>query len=199
LEAEGLRTRTRNAAVRILSVGCGPAIELQQFIVESPLADRAEATLVDFNEETLEFARGALEQATRKSGRQCTVTLQKKSVLQLLKEAAKVIADDSARKFDFIYCAGLFDYLPDRTCKQLNGVFFNNLAPGGLIVVTNVDDRKPFRHMLEFLLDWHLVYRDRNALLELAPAQVPAEQCSINQDATGTNLFLEVRRPEVRT
>jgi len=198
LEAESLRIHTRNGSARILSVGCGPAYELQRFIQESPLAERSEATLVDFNEETLDFAREAVELSKRQARRQCAITYQKKSVLQLIKESARIIADESVRKYDLIYCAGLFDYLTDRTCKQLTGVFFNNLAPGGVIVVTNVHDSKPFRHMLEFLLDWHLIYRDRTGLLALAPEQVQAEQCRIHQEATSTNLFLEVRRPEVR-
>ena len=65
------------------------------------------------------------------------------------------------KNYDFIYCAGLFDYLPDRTCKQLMNIFYEWLAPGGLLAATNVDACKPFRHMLEFVLDWHLIYRDQ--------------------------------------
>jgi extracellular factor (EF) 3-hydroxypalmitic acid methyl ester biosynthesis protein len=115
----------------------------------------------------------------------------------MLKEGQKPIVkgDGRGHECDFVYCTGLFDYLSDHTCRQLMNIFYDQLAPGGLLVVTNVDDYKPFRHMLEFVLDWHLIYRDAPKVAALIPEQVPADAGRIVKDATGVNVFLEVRKP----
>ena len=46
---------------------------------------------------------------------------------------------------------------------------FEWIAEGGLVLATNVVDCKPFRHMLEFVLDWHLIYRDRKQAAVMLP------------------------------
>jgi extracellular factor (EF) 3-hydroxypalmitic acid methyl ester biosynthesis protein len=69
------------------------------------------------------------------------------------------------------------------------------LAPGGYLVATNVDTFRPFRHMLEYLLDWHLNYRNQAQLRGLVPAEIPGDAVSVTSEAMGVNLFLELRRP----
>ena len=91
---------------------------------------------------------------------------------------------------------GLFDYLPDRTCVQLMNVLYDWLAPGGLLAATNVEDCKPFRHMLEFVLDWHLIYRGVKKSAALLPQRAEAENARIFKDPTEVNVFIEVRKPE---
>ena len=99
------------------------------------------------------------------------------------------------RHYDFVYCAGLFDYLPDTTCKQLMEIFYDSLAPGGLLAATNVVDNKPFRHMLEFVLDWHLIYRTPEQSKHIIPDSVPADARVVKMDPSGVNIFIEVRKP----
>ena len=125
------------------------------------------------------------------SGRSTRINVQKKSVQRLLREATKPGQD---QKFDFIYCAGLFDYLPDRVCKELLHVFYEWLAADGLVLTTNVVDCKPFRHMLEFVLDWHLVYRDRKQAEALLPEPSGPVDVAFKSDDTSVNLFVEVRK-----
>jgi extracellular factor (EF) 3-hydroxypalmitic acid methyl ester biosynthesis protein len=198
LGEEALRRRMQGKPARILNLGCGPAHEIQHFIRDNPLADATEFTLVDMSEETLDFARRVLGEARQRAGRRTVLVTQRKSVLQLLRESAKAPSNGGGSAYDFIYCAGLFDYLTDRTCRQLLGLLRGHLAPGGLLVATNVDDCRPFRHMLEFLLDWHLTYRNGAALRELMPEDAPPDDCRIRSDDTGTNVFLEVRKPADR-
>ena len=62
------------------------------------------------------------------------------------------------------------------------------------MVITNVNQSEPF-HMMECLLDWHLLYRNPRQLLALAPEQALPDQCSTKTDLTGANVFLEVRKP----
>lgn len=195
LGEEVLRKRLQGGPARVLNLGCGPAHEVQHFLRDSPLADTVEFTLVDMSQETLDFVGRVLGEVRQSAGRRTTVVTERKSVLQLLRESVARPADEVGRPYDFIYCAGLFDYLTDRTCRQLLAMLHERLAPGGLLVATNVDDSRPFRHMLEFLLDWHLTYRDGAALRELVPDRVAPDHCRIRMEDTGTNVFLEIRRP----
>ncbi|MCX8155353.1 MAG: class I SAM-dependent methyltransferase [Verrucomicrobiae bacterium] len=195
LVQETARVSLQHRCARIFNLGCGPAHEIQNFLRESALSDWAEFTLLDFNQETIQHAQQVLEKARQEHQRQCRLQLVKKSVMSLLKEAGKSGAAEAGGGYDLVYCAGLFDYLPDRTCQQLMNLFYQWLAPGGLLVATNVFPCQPFRHMLEYLLDWRLIYRDPKQMLALKPAAAPPEAARVVSDLTGTNLMLEVRKP----
>jgi extracellular factor (EF) 3-hydroxypalmitic acid methyl ester biosynthesis protein len=195
LGREVLRCRVRGEVCRVLSIGCGPAHEIQRFLASSPLAEGVRFELIDMNEETLAHVAAALEAVKRQFGRQTAVETRKRTVLGLLRDAVRSTPGETPGRQDFIYCAGLFDYLTDGACRQLLKVCWDWLAPGGMLVATNVDTFRPFRHMLEFLLDWHLNYRNQSQMRGLVPAEIPADAVSVSSDATGVNLFLEVRRP----
>jgi extracellular factor (EF) 3-hydroxypalmitic acid methyl ester biosynthesis protein len=196
LTSEALRRKVRGEACRVLSIGCGPAYEIQRFVASSPLADSVRFELIDMNEETLAHTASVLEELKRRHGRRTIVATRKRTVLGLLRDAMRPTGSKAAvGQQDLIYCAGLFDYLTDAACQQLLKAGWGWLAPGGLLVATNVDTYRPFRHMLEFLLDWHLNYRNQAQMRGLVVAEIPAEAAAITSDATGVNLFLEIRRP----
>ncbi|HXJ57083.1 MAG TPA: class I SAM-dependent methyltransferase [Verrucomicrobiae bacterium] len=190
---ETMRVRSAGGICRVFNAGCGPAGEVQRFMADSELASHARFVLLDFNEETITHARQVLEAARHKHGRTTQLDFTKKSVVQLLRGRSKA-AVGASNNYDFVYCAGLFDYLPDSVCRQLIGVFYDLLAPGGLLVVTNVEPSNPIRHWLAYILDWHLIYRNAKQLLQLCPEPL-AENSRIRSDPTGVNLFMEVRRP----
>ncbi len=194
LRDEALRGERRRRPIRVLNLGCGPAREIEQFLMESSLSDHTDFTLWDFNDETVTRTGRLLEAARQSHARQARIHISKKSVQQVFKDSSRTKLPAGAAPYDYIYCAGLFDYLTDKTCQQLMRIFYDWLAPGGLLVATNVVDCKPFRHMLEFLLDWHLIYRDTAQGRELVPAEALAEDCRIYRDDTEVNLIIEVRK-----
>ncbi len=196
LSEEARRMAVRGRSVRVLNLGCGPAREIQGFLAEDELCDQAQFTLLDFNEETIQHTARVLDELKRRHGRRSVIQVQKRSVQAVLKDGAKPAVGAPDGKYDFIYCAGLFDYLPDRTCVQLMRVFYDWLGPGGLVVATNVEDCKPFRHMLEFVLDWHLIYRGMKESAVLVPGEAAAENVRVLKDPTEVNVFVEVRKPE---
>jgi len=181
--------------IQVLNLGCGPAREVRDFITEDSAADMADFQLFDFNPQTLDHTRTSLSETRSRHGRRTGITLSEKSINQLLKEAGKATSTSAVRQYDLVYCAGLFDYVSDRVCRRLNELFYHLLAPGGLMVVTNVDASKPFRHSMDFLLEWHLIYRDRAAMERLVPAQAQPGSATVTADPTGVNLFLEIRKP----
>ena len=68
------------------------------------------------------------------------------------------------------------------------------MVPGGLLVATNVSPANPIRFGMECFLEWHLVYRDESAMHLLKPDRAPAASCRVLSDATGVNLFYEIRK-----
>ena len=62
-------------------------------------------------------------------------------------------------QFDFIYAAGLYDYLPDETAAQLTKAIFDMLNPGGKLLVANYTPETPDAAFMEAFLDWPLIYR----------------------------------------
>ncbi len=193
LEGETCRVRRDQRKARIFNFACGPAIEVQRFLADIQFSEQAELTLADFNQETLDYVARAIGKIKAQLSLGTSVRFQRKSVYQMLKENPAKSAGKP--EYDFIYCAGLFDYLPDITCRQLVEVFYGWLAPGGLLAVTNVMDNKPFRHMLEFVLDWYLIYRNVEQGAGIIPGSIPEDARSVKMDSTGVNIFIEVRKP----
>lgn len=192
------RVHAEGRRARIFNLGCGPAQEVQDFMRLHDLSDRASLTLLDFNDETLDHASGLLQESRTRHRRQTELTVQKKSVHQILKEAGRPgpgreLAPGS---YDFVYCAGLFDYMSDRICKRLMNIFYDLLAPGGLLIATNVDACKPFRHSMEFLLEWHLICRNQAQLAALNPEKAPPGLYTVTHEASGVNVFIEIRKPK---
>ncbi|HEX4265356.1 MAG TPA: class I SAM-dependent methyltransferase [Verrucomicrobiae bacterium] len=195
LVEEAATAKREGRIARILSLGCGPAWEVREFMEQSELSNSTQFTLLDFDEETLRHTSEALSQRQQRFGRTTAIHLVRRSVHQLLKNSVRSENLSGNGKFDFIYCAGLFDYLSDRTCKQLVGLFYDWLNPNGLVLVTNVTPSSPNQGSLELILDWHLNYRDTPRFKLLCPDAIPADTIRVQSDETGVNLFLEARKP----
>lgn len=192
---ETQRVAASGRRARILNLGCGPAREIQNFIAQDPLSDHADFVLLDFNPQTLEFARQNLTDARSKNGRKTGLEFRERSIHDLLREAVRGANTQPDSKFDFVYCAGLFDYVSDRVCKLLIDTFYEATQPGGAVLLTNVNASRPFRHSMDYLLEWHLVYRDERHMTRLLPVLKPAAQWQVDADETGVNLFLQIRKP----
>jgi extracellular factor (EF) 3-hydroxypalmitic acid methyl ester biosynthesis protein len=192
--AETARVARSGRTASIYSLACGPAREVEEFLVENPLADQAQFRLLDFNEETLHYARNRLEQVRRQHHRRSPITVVKNSVQQLLRHNHRPAGAEAG--YDLIYCSGLYDYLSDRTCQALNTHLYERLRPGGLLVVGNFGPYTPRQNFMEHLMEWFLIYRESRALPALAPAQAAPEDCLVRAESSGANLFLEVRKPQ---
>jgi extracellular factor (EF) 3-hydroxypalmitic acid methyl ester biosynthesis protein len=188
---ETLAARARGGVLRVYNLGCGPANEVANFLKGYELSNHSEFTLLDFNEETITCAESVINEAKQKHHRVTPIHLIKKSVFQVLKAAGR----RSDEQYDLVYCAGLFDYLQDRVCQQLTDIFYGMLAPGGLLLVTNVDFSNPIQNIMGYIFEWHLIYRNGKQLAELAPTDASPDWCKVSADTTGGNIFLEVRKP----
>ncbi|MBN2505924.1 MAG: class I SAM-dependent methyltransferase [Verrucomicrobia bacterium] len=193
LVEETCRVRRHADRIRVFNIGCGPAGEVQQFLAQHAVSSGLDLTLLDMNDETLDHASQTLETLNRRHSRMATFRFIKRNIQQFLKQAGKVV--DGTELFDFIYCAGLFDYLNDRVCQTLLAAGYHMLHPGGLLLVTNVDPTNPLRHLMEDLFEWHLMHRNARQMARLA-AGVRAEAASrVYAETTSCNVFLEIRKP----
>lgn len=188
---ETARARAEKRELRLFNLGCGPAGEVKDFIERYDLSNHAEFTLLDFNEETLAFAENSLNKAKKLHHRSTKIRMVKKSVAQVIKAAGR----GPEQQYDLVYCAGLFDYLQDRVCKQLMNMFYDMLAPGGLLLATNVDAGNPIQRIMGYIFEWHLIYRTGKQMAALAPDDAAENECKVEADVTGCNVFIEVRKP----
>jgi extracellular factor (EF) 3-hydroxypalmitic acid methyl ester biosynthesis protein len=134
-----------------------------------------------------------LVEVKRQFSRQTQIRTQQISVYELLKRTQR--GGNDAEKFDMIYCAGLFDYLAPDTCRALIDLWYDSLSPGGLMLIANMDDSKPFRNFIEFILDWQLIYRNSAEILSLVPERC-RETTDVIAEPTSVNLFLHIRKPD---
>jgi extracellular factor (EF) 3-hydroxypalmitic acid methyl ester biosynthesis protein len=195
IEAEVDRAVRGGRPAKILNFACGPAAEVQRFVSQSVLAGHAEFTLQDLDDNALGYCQRMLFQIFNKWRLDTTAAFQKKSIFQLIKDS-QTPAATPRKQYDLVYCAGLFDYLTENTCKQLTDIFYDLVLPGGLLLVTNVNSTNPLRYGMEHLLDWHLIYRNEAEIRALTPDKALGENVSVQADETGVNLFLRIRKPE---
>lgn len=176
---------------RAISIGCGPAIEVQRFIRGNTLSVCAHIDLVDFNAETLEFARKKVSEAIDDSGNRPEIRFIHESVHRLLKSMTTGKSEYFKEKYNFVYCAGLFDYLSDKVCARLVRLFYTWLKDDGMLLVTNMRKGTGNRYILEHQAEWYLIYRDEEQMLSLLPG---VEYKRTFTDDTGVNVCLEVRK-----
>lgn len=192
---ESLRGVREGRPTRIFNLACGPAWELQGVLSQPERVPNTEFTLLDFNEETLQYTQGVMSGIQKRIPGNVRIHYIKKSVHHLLMESGRSRESDRHGKYDFVYCAGLFDYLSDQVCHRLLNLMYDWVAPGGLVIATNVEPSNPLKHGMDHLLEWHLTYRRASEFKELAPKPAHPDDVRVFSDETGVNVFLEVRKP----
>ncbi len=185
-----------NRQLRVLNVGCGPAHEVANFIKEDELSENCALYMMDFNAETISYVTEKLTSVSRSANRRPEMFFIHKSIHELLKEASrrKSVSD---KTFDFVYCAGLFDYLGDRVCKRIIRLFCDWLNPGGVVLATNVHSSNSSRNLMRHLLEWYLNERDEACFQAFVP-EGRGLQARVFAEETGANIFLEIRKEEIK-
>jgi extracellular factor (EF) 3-hydroxypalmitic acid methyl ester biosynthesis protein len=73
-------------------------------------------------------------------------------------------------------------------------ILYDLVAPGGLLIATNVAAHNPVRNMMEYVGAWNLIYRDARQLASLRPSS--DGEFRVTAEAASMNLFLGLRKPE---
>jgi len=98
--------------------------------------------------------------------------------------------------YDFVYAAGLFDYLNAPVAAALTRRMFEAIRPGGLMLIPNFLTGIRDVGYMESFMDWHLIYRnhaDMQALAAVLPQTAMAD-CQIFDDSENTITYLMVSK-----
>jgi hypothetical protein len=173
---------------RVLSIACGHLREAQ---FSQAVSDGKVGEYVAFDQDPLSLA--VVDRQHRYGDQEhrygCVKTIEG-SVRSLLARRIKFSG------FDFVYAAGLYDYLSEPVAAKLTALMFSMLAPGGRLLVANFAPEWECIGYLEAFMDWHLIYRNEAEMVELARAIPDQEVSSLTtfRDPYQNLVFLEVHR-----
>ncbi len=170
---ERLERHSGPEPLRVLDLASGPCRDVSELFQEDPDAN-VELTCVDQDTNAIEFAKQL-----------CAPYLDRITFVQ-----KNVFRYRTKERFDWIWSAGLFDYLSDsyfcRLLERMGGL----AAPGGQIVVGNFSINNPSLSYMRFG-EWHLIHRSEEQLRSLARQCGFGEgQVRVLQEPLGVNLFL---------
>ena len=102
-------------------------------------------------------------------------------------------------QFDFVYAAGLYDYLSDVVAAELTSRLFELTAPGGMVLVPNFAKDIPDLAYMETFIDWNLIYRDYSdmggLMSRIDPAQIASYE--IYSSPEQAVYYLLIRKAEL--
>ncbi|MEW5705055.1 MAG: class I SAM-dependent methyltransferase [Pseudomonadota bacterium] len=183
----------KTGPVHITNLACGPAQEVVNYLKLAHLPNPVHLTLIDQDQRALAQAYERTYPETLRLAGQASVNCLHVAFVQLMK-GEKIL--EKIPPQDLIYAIGLVDYLSARQASTLLKSLYQQLAPGGCLVIGNV---KKGRHGLlwpaEFLCDWSLVYRTEADLADLA-RDLPTATRTIKSDATDRIQLLYLQRPK---
>ena len=79
---------------------------------------------------------------------------------------------------DLIYSLNLTDYFSDEMAVTLIDWIYDELRPGGRVILGNFHPKNPSRGLMDHVLDWRLNHRDEAAMNQLFLASKFAKPCS---------------------
>lgn len=177
----------------VVSVGCGPALDVAEGIRLVPTAERhgVRVTLLDLDPHGLDAASRNLAPLLPAGQFVCLRTN-----LNRLAKPGRPGASALFPPADLIVCTGLFDYLADAPARLLIRELAACLTPGGRLAVGNFAVHNPTRALMEWVGNWYLLYRTPDDLHSLARgAELPSDQYCVMSERLGVNLFLVVTLP----
>ncbi|MFQ5787952.1 MAG: hypothetical protein ACE5H1_08210, partial [Thermodesulfobacteriota bacterium] len=185
-----LSDSTPKIGASITSIGCGPAKEVQEFILHGIEADNCEFNLIDAERSALRYCQDKVLEAKHSRGVGTKIKILNKSVAEILRNKNNPLS----AKQDLIYSVGLFDYLSADLCISLIRIFYENLKPNGTLIIGNFDPSNETRNYMEYAMEWHLIYRNGQDMLDLASSLTDKAECFVEKEATKTNNFLVVKK-----
>jgi extracellular factor (EF) 3-hydroxypalmitic acid methyl ester biosynthesis protein len=99
-------------------------------------------------------------------------------------------------RYDLIYAAGLYDYLSRSVATKLTHRLFEGLASGGELLVGNFAPDYPTIGYTEAFMDWYLLCRSEEELVDLTRTIAPAEiaEATTHTDVGGCISYLTLVR-----
>jgi len=184
--------------VRIASLACGPAIELQRVFADLPVRRAPiELMLIDQDDDALRACHRELLRVVNARPDAALVTAHclrfsvRQIVLPKRGDEQRLVAD-VLRDLDLVYSMGLFDYLQQPLARRVVLALSKMLRPGGRMLIGNLKRVPDSSWMMEFTAEWNLVYRKTPEMVDLASEMAPSpSRLRVTRDQTGMCLFLD--------
>jgi extracellular factor (EF) 3-hydroxypalmitic acid methyl ester biosynthesis protein len=178
--------------MKVLSVACGPAREIQDILLTTADCDSYHFVLLDQDRSALYEAAKMIDSIEKKLDSKVTADFVNESVRTML---APSNSNQEMGQFDFIYSMGLFDYLLPPVASRVLGKLYEQLKPGGKMVIGNFHVSNPSKYYMEYWLDWVLYYRTEEEFVNLLRKAAPSE-VDVTFDESGVQMFLQVTKKE---
>ncbi|HZH79326.1 MAG TPA: class I SAM-dependent methyltransferase [Archangium sp.] len=184
--------KERGRPLRVLSFACGPEHSLRE---HTALGGTGSYLLCDFDPAPLDYCRRQFEKLARmpRSG----VPMPELRFIQL-STYQLIRYRDSLQKLhhpdgplDIVVAAGILDYLKDNVIARFLDMMSSLLAPGGVLLLTNLNQQNPWRAFMEYVGDWVVVHRTADQFRTLCegPPERNLTTLDLTMDPSGTNLF----------
>jgi SAM-dependent methyltransferase len=181
--AKAVRNRRRLLASEILKsyaatskelhvacLACGPAFEIFDAFEKSADKTRLQVSCIDIDRE-------ALAQVNARAEQQKLADQVRTFHGNLIYLATGRQELDLAPQ-DLIYSLNLTDYFSDEMAVTLIDWIYDELRPGGRVILGNFHPRNPSRGLMDHVFDWRLTHRDEAAMNQLFLASKFAKPCS---------------------
>ena len=174
--------------IHLLSVACGPAMEWQKILHNTQWARPTYVELIDQDIQALQYTQAELKRLKRNFVENLNFTYTHAAIKNVI---AKGIGD---KRFDLIYSAGLFDYLSDSVARKAASRLYKAVKPGGALIIGNFNINNPTTLLMEYALDWELIYRSENDLINLFGDI--GDEIEVQKEPLGINLFCVIRKTD---
>ncbi|GJE42722.1 hypothetical protein AEGHOMDF_1895 [Methylobacterium soli] len=117
-------------------------------------------------------------------------------VTQKLNVRNFITARQNVGEFDFIYAAGLYDYLDARVAARLTRSLFGRLKSGGRLLIPNFRTGIREEAFMEAYMDWFLLYRTKEEIEAFSSLIPHTELSSVSywDDELGEIGYLEIEK-----
>jgi SAM-dependent methyltransferase len=151
-----------NSTIKFLNFACGSCREIKELFIDERLHTNKKIvfTLVDHDEEALEFAKNLFKNAPPN----LELNYLKVDVLKLAENTelrAHLVNQD------FVYSIGLADYLPDRILKNFIKFCIGTLAKNGKFIITHKDIERCHPISPDWFCNWDFYSRNEKHLVDL--------------------------------
>jgi len=169
-----VKTKAKSTSqLNVLNVVSGSGRELSELYTDCH-ENNIHTTCVEIDEEAIAFSK----------------QLNKAHLGQIKYISSNIFKFQTEESFDFIWAAGLFDYLNDKAFVKLLMRFKEWQKENGEIVIGNFNEaHNPSRSYMEILGDWNLIHRTEKQLFELA-REAGFQEHEINVSRMPDNVIL---------
>ena len=182
--------RSNDRELSIVSMACGPAMEVADLIddLSHDELKRVSFILLDQDQEALTQVKRNINRSLIKNQKTANVYIVPMSVKRIFQDDP-IFKEIANHGVDFLYTAGLYDYLTQPLAIEFTRRLFNSLNPNGQIIVGNFHPSNPSQTIGDFCGNWRLLHRDEKDMNELVEGLEVSESW-LHFDELGIDVFL---------